>query len=150
MNEKKGKRDEGFVVLTDFLKMLVQHNETGKGYQVQLNSGNLDSKSNKHTDVEFGDLYFTECTALNNIMALCFGNTGRKPVGKTEDGVALYPSEISSHMFIDVNKIEFIQDVKDFEDWFEMPSEKALNIYMRPENDDMDGCRNVVTVGFMK
>lgn len=69
-------------------------------------------------------------------------------MGKSEDGTDLYPCEISSNIFIDMNKIECIQDVKDFEDWFEMLYEKVLNIYMRPENDDMDGCRNVITVAF--
>ena len=42
--------------LTTFLKVLVEHNKTNKGYQVQLNSGNLDKTANKNTDVEFGDL----------------------------------------------------------------------------------------------
>ena len=41
--------------LTELLKALVEHNKTEKGYQIHLNSGNLDNNSGKHTDVEFGD-----------------------------------------------------------------------------------------------
>lgn len=59
--------------LTEFLGALVSHNTTNKGYQIQLNSGNLDNKSNKNTGVEFGDLYFTECSTLKNTTLLCFG-----------------------------------------------------------------------------
>ena len=52
-------------------------------------------------------------------------------------------------MFIDLRKIEHIEEVKDFEDWFEYPSEKVINLYMYPQNNQVDGCRNVVTIGFM-
>ena len=135
--------------LTDLLGALVEHNKSGKSYQIQLNSGNLDKKSNKHTDVEFSDLYFTDCNTLRNATLLCFGNMNRKPIGQNEKGTVLFPSEINSHMFIDISKIEAIEDVKDFEDWFEFPSSRVINIYMLPENEIMNGCRNVVTVGFM-
>ena len=135
--------------LTTFLGALVAHNTTNKGYQVQLNSGNLDKTANKNTDVEFGDLYFTECCTLRNAELLCFGNSNRQPVSQKEDGTNLYPIEINSSMFIDLRKIEHIEEVKDFEDWFEYPSEKVINLYMYPQNNQVDGCRNVVTIGFM-
>ena len=99
-------------------------------------------------DVEFGDLYFTECSTLRNTTLLCFGNMNKKPVAQKEDGTNLYPAEINSQIFIDMSKIEDIEDVKNFEDWFNFPSERVINIYMIPEI--MNGCRNVITVGFMK
>lgn len=136
--------------LAELLKLLSEHNQINKGYQVQLNSGNLDEKSNKHTDVEFGDLYFTECSTLRNTTLLCFGNQNRKPIGQNEKGTVLFPSEINSHMFIDISQIEVIEDVKDFDDWFEFPSSRVINIYMLPENETMKGYRNVVTIGFME
>lgn len=135
--------------LKELLGTLVAHNATNRGYQIQLNSGNLDNKSNKNTGVEFSDLYFTECNTLRNTTLLCFGNSNRKPISQKEDGTNLYPMEINSQMFIDISKIEAIEDVKDFEDWFNFPSEKVINIYMFPENENMNGCRNVITVGFM-
>ena len=137
------------MALAELLEALLEHNKTGNGYQIQLNSDNLDSTSKKHTDVEFGDLYFTECYTLNNSTLLCFGNMGKKPIEQSEDGKNLYPCEINSHMFLDITKIETIEEVKDFENWFNFPSEKVVNIYMLPENDNVDGKRNVVTVGFM-
>jgi len=135
--------------LTDLLGALVEHNKSGKGYQVQLNSGNLDKYANQNTDVEFGDLYFTNCCILNKSI-LCFDNTNRKPVEQKEDGTNLYPMEINSQMFIDLCKVESVEDVKDFEDWFNYPSERVINIYMYPQNDNMVGCKNVVTVGFIE
>ena len=135
--------------LTTFLKALVAHNTTNKGYQVQLNSGNLDKIANKNTDVEFGDLYFTECCTLRNTELLCFGNSNRKPIDKKEDGTNLYPMDINSQMFLDLCKIEYVEDVKDFDDWFNFPSVRVINVYMFPENANMSGCRNVITIGFM-
>lgn len=135
--------------LAELLKALVEHNKTSNGYQIHLNSGNLDDKSSKQTGIEFGDLYFTECSTLRNSTLLCFGNMNRKPVDKKEDGTNIYPLEINSQVFIDIGKIEAIEDVKDFEDWFEFPSERVINVYMYPENDSTTGNRNVVTIGFM-
>lgn len=134
--------------ITDFLGALVEHNKTNKGYQIELNSGNLDKNSFKITGVEFGELYFTECSILNKTM-LCFGDMNRNPVGKKEDGTNLYPIDINSSMFLELCKIESIEEVKDFEDWFSLSSERVFNIYMMPEDDNMNGHRNVITVGFM-
>lgn len=136
--------------IADFFKALAEHNKTNTGYQINLNSGALDNKSNKNKGIEFADLYFTECSTLRNTTLLCFGNMNRKPVDKKEDGTNLYPQEINSQMFLDISKIEAIEEVKDFEDWFSFPSEKVINIYMLPEDNNMDGCRNVVTVGFIQ
>lgn len=134
--------------LKELLGVLTEHNKTNKGYQVQLNSGNLDKKSNKNTDVEFGDLYFTNCSILNKSI-LCFGNSKRKPIDKKEDGTNLYPMDINSQMFLDLCKIEHVEDVKDFDDWFNFPSVRVINVYMFPENANMSGCRNVISIGFM-
>lgn len=135
--------------ITTLLQALAEHNKTGKGYQIQLNSGNLDKENSKNMDVEFADLYFTACKTLRNTELLCFDNIGRKPVSKLEDGTNVYPMEINSHMFLDLRKVEAIEEVKDFEDWFSFPSERVVNIYMFPQNNRVDGCRNVITIGFM-
>ena len=62
--------------LTELLGALVEQNKSGNGYQVQLNSGNLDKTANMSTDVEFGDLYFTNCRILNKSI-LCCDNANR-------------------------------------------------------------------------
>lgn len=134
--------------LAEFFGALVEHNKSSKGYQVQLNSGNLDKETYCSTDVEFGDLYFTNCLILNKT-TLCFDNGNRKPIAQKEDGTNVYPMEINSQMFLDIEKIEDIEEVKDFEDWFQFPSERVINIYMFPQNEYDAGCRNVITVGFM-
>lgn len=135
--------------LTELLGALVEQNKSGNGYQVQLNSGNLDKTANMSTDVEFGDLYFTNCRILNKSI-LCCDNANRKPIGMNkENGMNIYPMEINSQMFLNIDKIEHIEDVKDFADWFEYTSERVINLYMYPQNNNVDGCRNVVTIGFM-
>ena len=138
------------IELTELLKALVEHNKTKNGYQIHLNGDSLDDDSTRNTGIETGDLYFTECNTLKNQTLLCFGNMSKKPVGQAEDGTNLYPVEINSNMFIDINKIEVIENVEDFQDWFYLPSSKVINIYMYPENDSMGGNRNIVTVGFME
>lgn len=136
--------------LTELLKALLEHNKTERGYQIHLNSGNLDDKSGKQSSVEFGDLYFSDCNTLGNSMLISFGNMSKKPIGQTKNGTDIYPLETNSNMFIDISKIEAIEDVKDFEDWFEFPAERVINVYMLPEDENMNGRRNVVTVGFMR
>ena len=135
--------------LSAFLQALTEHNKTGSGYQIHLNSGNLDENSSRHTDIEFGDLYFTDCNTLKNQTMLHFGNMGRKPVEQSGDGTNLYPQEINSCLFIDISKIEAIEDVRDIQDWFEFPSNRVINVYMYPGNRDMSGNRNAVTIGFL-
>lgn len=135
--------------LSIFLQALSEHNKANKGYQIHLNSDNLDENSNRHTDIELGNLYFTDCNTLKDQTMLCFGNMGRKPVGQSGDGTNLYPQEINSCLFIDISKIEAIEDVKDIQDWFEFPSVRVINVYMYPENRDMSGNRNIISIGFM-
>ena len=135
--------------LSELLKALVDHNRTGNGYQIQLNSGNLDNNSAKNTGVEIGDMYFTECSALKNQTLLCFGNMGRETIGQKEDGTNIYPLEINSQMFIDISKIEAIDDIKHFEDWFNFSSKRVFNIYMLPENNNANGNRNIISIGLM-
>lgn len=137
--------------LTELSKLLATHNESGKGFQIHLNSGNLDEKSQHNTDVELGDLYFTNCNMLKNTTLLSFGNNERKPVGFNEEiNQPLYPMEINSSMFIDIAKIEAVEAVENFEDWFMFPSSRVINLYMYPENNNVDGHRNVVTIGFIE
>ena len=135
--------------LAEFLEVLLEQIHTGKGYQIHLNSGNLDTVSKRCTGVEFGELYFTECSSLNEGKILCFGNMSRDPVGQKENGTKLYPMEINSSLFIDMTKVDTIEDLKDFEDWFGFPSTRVINVYMLPESGRLDGNRNIVTIGFM-
>lgn len=136
--------------LKELLVALSKHNRSQKGYQIHLNSGNLDEEtSSKHMDIEFSDLYFSNCELLKTTSLLCFSNTGRNPIGQSEDGKPLYPCEVNSSMYIDISKIESIEDEEDFMDWFEFPSERLINLYMFPEDDYLNGNRNVVSIGFM-
>lgn len=135
--------------LTELLGLFDEQNKSGKGYQVHLNSGNLDSKTvNQNTDVEFGDLYFLKCDIVNKTI-LCLDNASRKPIAQKEDGTNIHPMDINSMMFIDLCKVESVEDVKDFRDWFVYPSERVINIYMFPQNKFNSGCKNVITIGFM-
>ena len=136
--------------LAEFLNALLEQIRSGKGYQIHLNSGNLEASSKRYTCVEFGELYFTECSSLNEGKILCFGNMSRNPVGQKDDGTNIFPMEINSSLFIDMTKVDTIEDLKDFEDWFMFPSTRVINIYMLPENGRIDGNRNVVTIGFME
>lgn len=83
-------------------------------------------------------------------MILCFGNMNKKPVSKSEEGTDLYPIEINTNMFIDINQIEVIDQVEDFADWFSVPSAKVFNIYMLPEDDNLNGNRNVLSIGLIE
>ena len=134
----------------EFLKALSEHNKTANGYQVHLNSGDLDDKSARNICVEIGDLYFTECSTLKDTMILCFGNMNKKPVSKSEEGKDLYPIEINTDLFIDVNQIEVVEQIEDCADWFSIPSAKVFNVYMLPEDDNLTGNRNVLTIGFIE
>lgn len=135
--------------LLELMAKLSEHNKTERGYQIHLNSGNLDDDSHKNTGIEFCDLYFTNCQTLRNGSLLCFNNSNRKPIGEKEDGTKLYPQEMNSNLMIDIKRIEAIEKVDSPDDWFEFPSENIINIYMFPEDENMNGCRNVVSVGFM-
>ena len=44
---------------SEFLKALSEQNKTANGYQIHLNSADLDDKSARNIGVEIGDLYFT-------------------------------------------------------------------------------------------
>ena len=135
--------------LKEPLKALIEQNKTGNGYQIHMNSSDLDNKSARNVSIEIADLYFTECSTLKDTMILCFGNMGKKPTDKAKDGTDLYLVEINSNMFIDINKIEVIEDVKDLKDWFYLPCNKVINVYMLPEDDNLNGNRNVITIGFI-
>lgn len=135
--------------LLELMAKINEHNKTGRGFQIHLNSGNLDEKSNRNTGVEFNDMYFTECSMLRSSTLLCFSNANKKPIGKSPTGTDIYPLETNSSMFIDINKIEVIEEVENCEDWYELPSETVINLYMLPEDSPFTGHRNVVSIGFM-
>ncbi|MEZ3516809.1 MAG: hypothetical protein K1W37_16555 [Lachnospiraceae bacterium] len=138
------------VEVSEFLKALSEHNKTEGGYQIHLNSGDLDDNSVRNIGVEIGELYFTECSTLKDTMILCFGNMNKKPISKSEEGKDLYPIEINTNMFIDINQIEVVEQIDDCADWFSIPSTKVFNVYMLPEDDNLTGNRNVITIGFIE
>lgn len=138
------------VEVSEFLKALSEHNKTTNGYQIHLNSADLDDRSARNIGVEIGDMYFTECSTLKDTMTLCFGNMNKKPVGKSEEGTDLFPIEINTDLFMDINQIEVVEQVEDCADWFSIPSAKVFNIYMLPEDDNLNGNRNVITIGFIE
>lgn len=70
----------------ELLSALKEQNKTGIGFQIHLNSGNLDEKAQRNTDVEVGDLYFTHYRMLHDGSILAFYDEG------------------NSNMFIDVKK----------------------------------------------
>ena len=136
--------------LLELMAELSEHNKTERGYQIHLNSGNLDDASHKNTGIEFCDLYFSLCRTLRNSTLLCFDNSNCNPVCEKEDGTKLYPQESNSSLMIDIKRIEAIEKVNNPDDWFEFPSEKIINIYMLPEDGDLNGNRNVVSIGFIR
>ncbi len=138
------------VEVSEFLKALSEHNRTENGYQIHLNSSELDDNSARNIGVEIGELYFTECSTLEDTMILCFGNMNKKPISKSEEGKDLYPIEINTNMFIDLHQIEVVEQIDDCADWFSIPSSKVFNVYMLPEDDNLTGNRNVITVGFIE
>ena len=138
------------VEVSEFLKALSEYNRTEGSYQIHLNSGNLDDNSARNIGVEIGDLYFTECSTLKDTMILCFGNMNKKPISKSEEGKDLYPIEINTNMFIDINQIEVVEQIDDCADWFSIPSSKVFNVYILPEDDNLTGNRNVITIGFIE
>ena len=151
--ENKEEKAMKLMELSELLQALKENSEGGGTYQIHLNTNNLENKYGVNTGVEFGDIYFSECrtfATMNNAIMLCFANMNRKPIGQKEDGTSLYPAEINNNLFIDTAQIEMIQELTEFEDWFSFPSSRAINIYMFPENNNMDGNRNVITVGFME
>ena len=138
------------IEVSEFLKALSDQNKTTNGYQIHLNSADLDDRSARNIGVEIGDMYFTECSTLKDTMILCFDNMNKKPIGKSEEGTDLYPIEINTNLFIDINQIEVVEQIDDCADWFSIPSAKVFNIYMLPEDDNLTGNRNVITVGLIE
>lgn len=61
------------IKVSEFLKTLSEHNKTTNGYQVHLNSTDLDDRSARNIGVEIGDMYFTECSTLKDTMILVSG-----------------------------------------------------------------------------
>ena len=134
--------------LTGLLKALVEHEKTGKGYQIQVNSGNMDKKSAMDIGIDIGDIYFTGCETFKNQTLLCFTNMKREPIGELADGTNLYPNEINTQIFLDLNKIQRVEEIEDFEDWFIFGSERVFNIYLLPGEKNISG-NMVVTLGLM-
>ena len=135
--------------LAEFLNALLEQIRLGKCYQIHLNSGNLHGSSKRCTGVEFAEMYFTDCRSSNEGKILYFGNMSRDPVSQKEDGTNIFPMEINTSLFIDMTKVDIIEDLEDFEDWFAYPPTRGINVYMLPESGRLDGNRNVVTIGFM-
>ena len=135
---------------TELANLLKKQTESGNGFLIHLNTGNLGGKSHRNTSVEFSDVYFTNCTVIGRKPVLVFENSNREPVDHKEDGTPLYTLDSDSSMYIEITQIEAIEKVQKDLDWFQIPTSDVINIYMYPENNAVDGCRNVVTIGFIK
>lgn len=136
--------------LKEFSEVLKAHNDNGGTYQIHLNTNNLEGKNNCISGVEFNDLYFTNCGTLKTIhdeVLLLFDNENVKPICQKANGTNVYPMEITSGMTIVVSKIEAIEEVEDPDDWFSYPSTRIINLYMLPETDDINGKRNIISIG---
>lgn len=134
---------------TELAKLLKKQNESGNGFLIHLNAADLEEKSHRNTSVEFSDLYFSNCTMLKNTTLLTFDNSNREPVDYKEDGTPLYTLDSDSSMYIDITKIEAVAEEEDGMEWFLIPTTQVIHLYMYPENNMVDGNRNVVTIGFM-
>ncbi len=134
---------------TELAKSLKKQNESGNGFLIHLNTDDLEKKSHRNTSVEFSDLYFSNCTMIKNTTLLTFGNSNREPVNHKKDGTPLYTLDCNSSMYIDITKIEAVEEEEDGMDWFLIPTTRVIHLYMYPENNMVDGNRNVVTIGFM-
>ena len=71
--------------LNELGKLLGERNKSGNGYQIHLNSGNIDTSCGKSMDVEFSDLYFTSCKILRDKHTLVFCNDDKQPVSFDEE-----------------------------------------------------------------
>ena len=136
--------------IREFFEALERQDKMDKGYLIALNSDNLEERSGRNTGVEFVDMYFTGSKLICDKSLLCFCNSKRGPVGKTETGKYMYPIDKETEIFIKTEKIAGIENVEDFDDWFFQPCSKVVNLYMLPENDTASGHRNVVTIGFLR
>lgn len=132
----------------ELLQALKENNKKHGVYLIHLNSGNFEDTGKRNHSVEFSDMYFTNCGTLGTNI-LSFGNANRGPIGKKEDGTLLYPMDINNTLFIYIDEIDKIEDLKDFDGWFETSISRVVNIYMRPEGGHLDGNRNIITIGFM-
>ena len=130
----------------DLLQALKENKEKMGTFQIHLNSGNLEGNGNVSTGVEFTDLYFTDFKILRDTL-LAFGNMNRKPISRSDKGVELYAPEVNSSLYIDTEEIENIEELEGVSDWFDIPSSRIFNVYMRPKNPN--GNRNIITIGFM-
>lgn len=130
------------MTVKEFVEVLVHSVKNENTYEIHFNSGNLEENKSKTTGVEFSDMYFGSCSKLENSSYLVFGNGDMKPIGKTDKGIDIVPMATNSVLYIDVTKIENIEEVENVDDWFEIPAFRIINLVMA--NSD------VVSIGFMK
>lgn len=134
---------------TELLQALKENNDKNGIYQIHLNSGNFEDTGRRNHSIEFSDMYFTNCGTIGSKI-LSFGNMNRGPISKKEDGTLLYPMDINNTLFIYIDEIDKIEDLIDYDDWFETSVSRVINVYMRPEGDNRDGNRNIITIGFLE
>ena len=135
--------------LTELSKLLKKQNESGNGFLIHLNADDLEEKSQRSTSVGLSDLHFTNCQSIRNGEMLVFDNRNKEPIRHKEDGTPLYSIDCNGSMYIDITKIEAIEEEKSDLDWFLIPTKHVIHFYMLPENNVVDGNRNVVTIGFI-
>ena len=129
------------MTIKTLLDLLVMHNTTNKGYLIHLNSDSVETTTGKNTDVEFSDICFSNCQMINEKL-LAFNNINEDPISHLEDGTPIYHMSTNSNMYINLNKINSIEDVEDKKDCFSMPTGKVVNLYM--------SYGNIITIGFME
>lgn len=141
------------MTITELLQALKESNDKNGIYQIHLNSGNFEDTGRRNHGVEFSDLYFTTCGTIgtrSGSKILSFGNMNRGPISKKEDGTLLYPMDINNTLFIYIDEIDEIEDLKNYDDWFETAVSRVINVYMRPESGNPSGNRNIITIGFLE
>ncbi len=124
--------------LLEFFGALVKQKKTGRGYQIHVNTADI---NNNGMDVEVSDLCFTDCTLLKSANLLTFDNSNEKPISYKEDDTPLYSIHSSEVLYLDVTQIEQITEMQDILDWFTFPVSRAIDIKLKSKSS--------ITIGFM-
>lgn len=129
----------------EFLEVLEDTFKKNGEFFLHLNSGNLEDKQNE--GIELSNAHFTEYKLLASGELLAFSNANREPISYKKDGTPLYSIDGNTSLYIQMEKIAYIEEAKDTEDWFSIPIKKMLQIHMNIEVEDEK--ENIVTVGIL-
>ena len=129
--------------LLEFIGALDAQNKTGRGFQIHLGAEEIDDKSVLKS-VEFSNIFFKNTKIIRGGELLSFNNGDLN-----DEWESITHISSNNALFIDIQKIEYIEEEKNIEDWFEIPSEKVYHIYMSSEADHASAKRNALTIGFL-